>query len=148
MAAPMLNEPAKDGVLSRSINDLRVLLIEDDDFTRRLMSRLLQDLKVRQVWEASDGMSALAILRDHPEKVDLAICDLEMPRMSGLDLLHALRTATGNPLADLPVIVLTAHREADTVKRAIAYGISGYLVKPVSKADLTKRLSFVLQKGR
>ncbi|CAO3429944.1 Chemotaxis regulator - transmits chemoreceptor signals to flagellar motor components CheY [Azospirillum argentinense] len=148
MAAPMLNEPAKDGVLNRSINDLRVLLIEDDDFTRRLMSRLLQDLKVRQVWEASDGVSALAILRDHPEKVDLAICDLEMPRMSGLDLLHALRTATGNPLADLPVIVLTGHREADTVKRAIAYGISGYLVKPVSKTDLVKRLSFVLQKGR
>ncbi|CAO3450430.1 Chemotaxis regulator - transmits chemoreceptor signals to flagellar motor components CheY [Azospirillum argentinense] len=148
MAAPMLNEPAKDGVLNRSINDLRVLLIEDDDFTRRLMSRLLQDLKVRQVWEASDGVSALAILRDHPDKVDIAICDLEMPRMSGLDLLHALRTATGNPLADLPVIVLTAHREADTVKRAIAYGISGYLVKPVSKADLVKRLSFVLHKGR
>ncbi|WP_353859856.1 response regulator [Azospirillum formosense] len=144
----MLNEPAKDGVLSRSISDLHVLLIEDDDFTRRLMSRLLQDLRVRQVWEASDGVSALAILRDHPEKVDLAICDLEMPRMSGLDLLHALRTATGNPLADLPVIVLTAHREADTVKRAIAYGISGYLVKPVSKADLQKRLTFVLQKGR
>ncbi|MHA7065697.1 response regulator [Azospirillum argentinense] len=144
----MLNEPAKDGVLNRSINDLRVLLIEDDDFTRRLVSRLLQDLKVRQVWEASDGVSALAILRDHPEKVDLAICDLEMPRMSGLDLLHALRTATGNPLADLPVIVLTGHREADTVKRAIAYGISGYLVKPVSKTDLVKRLSFVLQKGR
>ncbi|WP_114861352.1 MULTISPECIES: response regulator [Azospirillum] len=144
----MLNEPAKDGVLNRSINDLRVLLIEDDDFTRRLMSRLLQDLKVRQVWEASDGVSALAILRDHPDKVDIAICDLEMPRMSGLDLLHALRTATGNPLADLPVIVLTAHREADTVKRAIAYGISGYLVKPVSKADLVKRLSFVLHKGR
>ncbi|AWJ87648.1 response regulator (plasmid) [Azospirillum sp. TSH58] len=144
----MLNEPAKDGLPSRSIADLRVLLIEDDDFTRRLMSRLLQDLKVRHVWEASDGVSALAILRDHPEKVDLAICDLEMPRMSGLDLLHALRTATGNPLADLPVIVLTAHREADTVKRAIAYGISGYLVKPVSKADLQKRLTFVLQKGR
>ncbi|MDQ2105495.1 response regulator [Azospirillum isscasi] len=144
----MLTENVKDGLLGRSINDLRVLLIEDDDFTRRLMSRLLQDLKVGRVWEAADGVSALAILRDHAEDVDLAICDLEMPRMNGLDLLHALRTATGNPLADLPVIVLTAHREADMVKRAIAYGISGYLVKPVSKADLVKRLSFVLQKNR
>jgi two-component system chemotaxis response regulator CheY len=76
----------------------------------------------------------------------VVICDLEMPRMGGLDLLHALRTATGNPLADLPVLVLTGHREADVVKRAIAYGISGYLVKPVSKADLMKRLTFVMQK--
>ncbi len=130
----------------RSINDLGVLLIEDDDFTRKLISRLLHDIRLRVVFEAADGVQALDILRKNGSDVDIAICDLEMPRMGGLDLLHALRTATGNPLADLPVIVLTSHREAEVVKRAIAYGISGYLVKPVSKADLTKRLSFALQK--
>lgn len=130
------------------MRELRVLLVEDDDFTRRLVLRLLNDLEIHLVTEARDGMNALEVLRDKGDGIDLIICDLEMPRMSGLDLLHALRTATGNPLADIPVIVLTAHREADTVKRAIAYGISGYLVKPVSKADLVKRLSFAMQKGR
>ncbi|MCW2246757.1 two-component system chemotaxis response regulator CheY [Azospirillum fermentarium] len=130
------------------MRDLRVLLVEDDDFTRRLVLRLLHDLDVHLVTEARDGMNALEVLRDKGDGIDLIICDLEMPRMSGLDLLHALRTATGNPLSDIPVIVLTAHREADMVKRAIAYGISGYLVKPVSKADLVKRLSFAMQKGR
>ena len=144
----MLVDGAKGGLQAGAISDLSILLVEDDDFTRRLMSRLLHDLKVRTVWEASDGMQALEILRKHGGEVDISICDLEMPRMSGLDMLHALRTSTGNPLADLPVIVLTAHREADTVKRAIAYGISGYLVKPVSKADLFKRLTFAIQKGR
>ncbi|HYG90501.1 MAG TPA: response regulator [Azospirillum sp.] len=59
-----------------------------------------------------------------------------------------MRTANGHELSDLPVIVLTAHRQADTVKRAIAYGISGYLVKPVAKADLAKHLTFAVQKGR
>ncbi|ALG73405.1 regulator [Azospirillum thiophilum] len=130
----------------RTIHDLGVLLVEDDDFTRKLISRLLHDIRVRVVFEAADGVQALDILRKSGEDVDLAICDLEMPRMGGLDLLHALRTATGNPLADLPVLVLTGHREADVVKRAIAYGISGYLVKPVSKADLMKRLTFAMQK--
>lgn len=130
----------------RTIHDLGVLLIEDDDFTRKLISRLLHDIRLRVVFEASDGVQALDILRKNGGDVDIAICDLEMPRMGGLDLLHALRTATGNPLAELPVIVLTSHREADVVKRAIAYGISGYLVKPVSKADLTKRLGFAIQK--
>lgn len=130
------------------MRDLHVLLVEDDDFTRRLVHRLLKDLEIQMITEARDGMNALEVLRDRGEGIDIIICDLEMPRMSGLDLLHALRTATGNPLADIPVIVLTAHREADTVKRAIAYGISGYLVKPVSKADLVKRLSFAMQKGR
>lgn len=144
----MLTDRANSSAPIRTINDLGVLLIEDDDFTRRLMNRLLHDLKVRRLWEASDGMAALDILRNRADEVDVAICDLEMPRMNGLDLLHALRTATGNPLADLPVIVLTTHREADMVKRAIAYGISGYLVKPVSKADLLKRLTYAIQKGR
>ncbi|WP_085554679.1 response regulator [Azospirillum agricola] len=132
----------------RTIHDLGVLLIEDDDFTRRLISRLLHDIRLRVVFEAADGVQALDILRKNGDDVDIAICDLEMPRMGGLDLLHALRTATGNPLAELPVIVLTSHREAEVVKRAIAYGISGYLVKPVSKADLIKRLTFTLQKGQ
>lgn len=144
----MALDDVNGGQRLRSIKDLGVLLIEDDGFTRRLVSRLLQDLNVRMVWEAADGMQALEILRDQQDNIDIAICDLEMPRMGGLDLLHALRTATGNPLADLPVVVLTAHRDAETVKRAIAYGISGYLVKPVSKADLVKRLSFAVQKAK
>jgi len=131
----------------RTIADLGILLVEDDDFTRKLVGRMLQDLRVRAVWEASDGADALDVMRRRDD-VDLIICDLEMPRMSGLDLLHALRTTAGSGVADIPVIVLTAHREAETVKRAIAYGISGYLVKPVAKTDLIKRLSFALQKGR
>ncbi len=147
MAADGVNG-AGNGRSARGINDLGILLVEDDGFTRMLMSRLLRDLPVRTVWEAADGFQALDLMRQHEGEVDIAICDLEMPRMGGLDLLHALRTATGNPLADLPVIVLTAHREADTVKRAIAYGISGYLVKPVSRADLVKRLAFAIRHPR
>ncbi|MGQ9365358.1 response regulator [Azospirillum sp. ST 5-10] len=133
---------------TRSIEDLGVLLVEDDSFTRKLVGRLLHDLHVKQLWEAGDGVAALDVLRKQGRAVDVVICDLEMPRMSGLDLLHALRTSTGNPLAGLPVVVLTAHSEADTVRRAISYGISGYLVKPVSKTDLVKRLTFAMQKTR
>ncbi|WP_431860306.1 response regulator [Azospirillum sp.] len=132
----------------QSVHDLGILLVEDDSTTRTAVSRMLYDLAVRGVWEARDGVHALELLRQHGERINLVICDLEMPRMGGLDLLHALRTSGGSPLTDLPVIVLTAHREAETVKRAIAYGISGYLVKPVNKADLTKRLGFAVQKGR
>ncbi len=134
--------------MPHTVNDLGVLLVEDDEVTRTLVSRLLHDLGVRAVREAKDGVHALDLMRREGGGIDLLICDLEMPRMGGLDLLHALRTSGGAELSDIPVIVLTAHRDADTVKRAIAYGISGYLVKPVGKADLIKRLSFVVQRGR
>lgn len=137
----------QDSAAPRTVNDLSILLVEDDDFTRSLVSRLLHEICVRAVWEAADGVHALELLTARGGQIDVVICDLEMPRMGGLDLLHALRTSGGNAVADVPVIVLTGHREADTVKRAIAYGISGYLVKPVSKADLIKRLTFAVQKG-
>ncbi len=138
----------RDRPIPRTVNDLGVLLVEDDEATRSLASRLLRDLGVRAVWEAEDGVHALDLMRQHGDGIDLLICDLEMPRLGGLDLLHALRTSGGAELSDIPVIVLTAHRDADTVKRAIAYGISGYLVKPVARADLIKRLDFVVQRGR
>ena len=138
----------QDGAAARSINDLGILLVEDDPATRSLVSRLLQDIRVRAVWEARDGVHALELLRRHGDEVDLVICDLEMPRMGGLDLLHALRTLGGSELSTLQVIVLTGHRDADTVQRTIACGVSGYLVKPVAKADLLKRLGFAMQKGR
>ena len=142
----MMADP--QSTVPQAVRDLGVLLVEDDPATRMAVSRMLHDLAVRAVWEARDGVHALELLKQHGERIDLAICDLEMPRMGGLDLLHALRTLPGSPLTDLPVIVLTAHREAETVKRAIAYGISGYLVKPVGKADLIRRLTFAVQKGR
>lgn len=132
----------------QSVRDLRILLVEDDSFTRKLVARMLEEMSVRNVTPATDGVHALELLRASPEVYDLLICDLEMPRMGGLDLLHALRTLGGSALSNTPVIVLTSHREAETVKRAITYGISGYLVKPVAKADLIKRLTFAVQKGR
>lgn len=132
----------------RTIRDLGVLVVDDDMFTRRTIVALLRELGTRTAWDAADGMAALEFLRKRGPEVNVILCDLDMPRMGGLELLHALRTATGNELAGVPVIVTTVHREADMVKRAIAYGITGYLVKPVTKTDLSKRLSLVVQRGR
>lgn len=133
---------------TRTVRDLGVLVVEDDAFTRRTVLKLLESLGTRRLWEAPDGVAALEFLRKRGHEVDVMLCDLEMPRMSGLDLLHALRTASGYAHSDIPVIMLTVHREADTVKRAISYGITGYLVKPVTRADLMKRLSAVTPRAR
>lgn len=123
------------------VSNLGVLLAEDDDFTRMMLQRLLEDLGPRAVWAASDGDEALRLLAEHGKDVDVVICDLEMPGRGGLELLLALRSAEGGRFANLPVIVLTAHREAEVVQQAIVFGIAGYLVKPVSKQELVHRLT-------
>lgn len=125
----------------KSVADLGVLLAEDDDFTRMMLQRLLEDLEPRKVWAVSDGDAALNILENEGGDVDVLICDLEMPGRSGLELLMALRNLHDGRYAKMPVIVLTAHREAEVVQQAIVFGIAGYLVKPVSRQELVQRLT-------
>jgi EAL domain-containing protein (putative c-di-GMP-specific phosphodiesterase class I)/AmiR/NasT family two-component response regulator len=72
------------------LSDLWVLLVEDHAFQRRLALRLLVDLGVTQVLEASDGHEALRVLRGHGKPVDVALLDLDLPGMDGVELLRAL----------------------------------------------------------
>lgn len=125
----------------KSVADLGVLLAEDDDFTRMMLQRLLEDLEPRKIWAVSDGDAALGVLENEGGDVDVLICDLEMPGRSGLELLMALRGLHDGRYAKMPVIVLTAHREAEVVQQAIVFGIAGYLVKPVSRQELVQRLT-------
>lgn len=133
---------------SGRIGDLGVLLVEDDDFTRMMLQRLLEDLRPRALSAVANGDEALAILAEREAEVDVVICDLEMPSRGGLELLLALRSADTGRAATLPVIVLTAHREAEVVQQAIVFGIAGYLVKPVSKQELVQRLAMVAESVR
>lgn len=133
---------------TRAARGLGVLVVDDDSFTRTTVLKLLAGIGTRRMWDVPDGAAALDFLSRRGEEVDVLLCDLEMPRMSGLDLLHALRTASGYAHANIPVIMLTVHREADMVKRAISYGITGYLVKPVTRTDLVKRLALVTPRAR
>ena len=126
------------------VSGIGVLLVDDDDFTRMMLRRQLEDIGPRAVWTAADGDEALALLAEHGDDIDVIICDLEMPGRSGLELMLELRGFKGGRYAKLPVIVLTAHREAEVVQQAIVFGISGYLVKPVSKQELGQRLALAV----
>lgn len=127
------------------VSKLGVLLVEDDDFTRMMLQRLLEDLRPRAVWAAADGDEALATLAERGDSIDVVICDLEMPVRGGLEFLFLMRSLDDGRFADLPVIVLTAHREAEVVQQAIVFGIAGYLVKPVSKQELVQRLTLAAE---
>jgi two-component system, chemotaxis family, chemotaxis protein CheY len=136
-----MEEQQSSASAGNAISGLGVLLAEDDDFTRMMLQRLLEDLGVGRVWPAADGDEALQLLDAHGGDVGAVICDLEMPGRGGLELLMALRAKEEGRTERLPVIVLTAHREAEVVQQAISFGVAGYLVKPVSKQELAQRLA-------
>jgi CheY-like chemotaxis protein/anti-sigma regulatory factor (Ser/Thr protein kinase) len=107
----------------------RILVVDDDDTTRLIISRLLAKTGF-SVSEARDGVEALEILRT--DRFDLMVCDVWMPRMTGLDLLVALRTVDRAPR----VVVMTSDDTPDTLLKAVREQAFSYVHKPVEPSKL------------
>lgn len=121
------------------IRSLRILVVEDQLQTRKWIVDVLRSLGVREVWTASDGMDALEKVQAERGAIDLIICDWAMPRMTGMDLLVAVR----NLIPDLPFIMETGHGTADHVLAARQQGVNAFIVKPFSAAQLEVKIRTV-----
>jgi two-component system chemotaxis response regulator CheY len=123
---------------------LTVLVVEDQEYIRKLIVQLLKKLGCASVIEAGDGEEGLQVLsRSTP---DLVICDIKMEPVDGLTLLHKVRAGEGVRNAQIPIIFLTSDSERETVVQAIQAEVDGYMVKPVSPADLKAKITAVLSK--
>jgi len=119
-------------------DELHVLIVEDERFTRQLTVRLLRDLGCRNIDEAVDGADGLARLRQMQLPPDVILLDLAMPGMNGFQFIEAVRGMGTLERSEVPILVLTGHGEITAVKLAAKLGISGYLVKPISRDTLEK----------
>lgn len=120
---------------------LPILIVEDHDFQRRVLARLLGALGAKKVLEAANGRAALALL-DAGHAPGLVICDLDMPEMDGMAFIRHL----GARLPDVPVIIATALDPAllgSVAKMADAYGVRllGVLEKPVTRVHLAQLIA-------
>ena len=110
---------------------LQVLLVDDHAIVRDGLRRVLQAAEAQwQIQEASGGLQALESMRRQP--ADLAIVDLSMPGISGLDLVKRLKSE----FPHTRVLVLSMHAEEQYALRAFAAGANGYITKDSSTADL------------
>lgn len=111
----------------------RILVVDDDPGMRKSM-RLLLVRKGYEVIAAEDGEQAFATLEsgDNPEKVVLVICDLIMPKGSGLEMTTYVRSHHPS----IPVIVVSGSGDAQTVASVLKQGAVDYLTKPVDPAQL------------
>jgi EAL domain-containing protein (putative c-di-GMP-specific phosphodiesterase class I) len=112
---------------------LIVLVVEDDDFQRRTVARMLRSMGALEVLEAGDGEQAMGVLRG-PAWVDLVVCDLDMPEMDGMEFLRHL----GQAHDSAAVIICSAQNRSlllSVEKMAHAYGVRllGAIEKPVTR---------------
>ena len=124
-------------------NKTRVMVVDDEPFIRQIVCRILFDLGYRQTVEASDGEAGLKALRSASWPIGLVMLDIAMPRMDGLQFLRALRGPESGHKA-VPVIMLTGHTELASLRECAAFGIHGFLAKPVSLANVEKQVNYAL----
>lgn len=119
---------------------IRVVLADDEDLIRGALAALLAlepDLEV--VAQCSNGAEALAAVRQH--RPDIAVFDLEMPELDGIE---AARKLAGQP----PIVLVTRHARPGVLKRALAAGIRGFVPKTTPATKLAEILRDVHSGGR
>jgi len=107
---------------------ISILIAEDETLTRMDLKEMLEEAGYTVCAEAGDGQKAVEL--DQKLKPDLAILDVKMPGMNGLDAAKVMQKL------NIPVILLTAYSQQNIVSRAEKVAVYGYLVKPVTEKDL------------
>lgn len=135
-----MNEPEADS--SGRLDRLRVLVVEDQPYMRQTVRQALTRLNIRHVYEAEDGGVGLKLTaRVRP---DIVFCDVHMDPVDGLGYLENLRDFQNPEVAAIPVVFLTMDAAEQTVLKSRSYAVNGYLVKPVSVAQLRDTINRVL----
>ena len=120
----------------------RILLVEDNDMNRDMLSRRLQR-RGHEVLMAADGMQA--ILMAESEAPDLILLDMSLPLIDGWEAARRLKASPNT--ARVPIVALTAHAMAGDREKALAAGCDEYATKPVDFPQLTAKIDAILKRS-
>lgn len=113
----------------------RVLLVEDDEFTRFMMQEIITTLGV-DVVIAADGKDAVDVLVQDPDTFGLILMDLHMPNLSGIEASQQIRKNEDERVNGMPIIALTADVNYHDDSVVESFGMNGFAVKPITPGQL------------
>lgn len=124
-----------------TVEKLRLVIADDESIIRLDLKETLQRMGHQVVAEAGDGRTAVDLVRQH--RPDLAVLDVKMPEMDGVD---AAKEISRERLA--PVLLLTAYSQQELVRRATEAGVFAYVVKPFTESDLGPAIAVAISRFR
>ncbi len=132
----------KNGDAVHSLRDVRILVVDDDEYNRVVASDTLQ-LKIpgARIHTAIDGVDALEIF--HRDSFDIILMDVNMPRMDGYECTRRIR-GSAHAHKNIPIIALTASAIGKDVDRCLEYGMNSFVVKPFRPDELLRTIAQVL----
>ena len=118
------------------------LVVDDHPLTREMVRSILRSIGFNKIVLAESGTQAQEIIEN--QRIDLVLCDWNMPNGSGIELLRAVRS---NPrFQDLPFLMLTAEAYRENIVAAVKAGVTDYVAKPFTAGTLSQKISAILSK--
>ena len=118
----------------------RILVVDDDEFSRALLRKTLNRLPDTNVVEAENGAQAIAIA--HRGKLDLILLDIMMPVMDGIEFLK--RSSADEELSRVPVVMITAVTDRESIVASVSHGARDYITKPFDPLGVRARVKRLL----
>lgn len=122
--------------------DMKILIVDDFSTMRRIIKNLMRDLGFTNTAEADDGSTALPLLQNG--NFDFLVTDWNMPGMTGIELLKAVRA--DDRLKDMPILMVTAEAKREQIVEAAQAGVNGYVVKPFTAAVLKEKIEKIFER--
>lgn len=123
--------------------NMKILVVDDFSTMRRIIRNLLADLGYTQVSEADDGKTAWPILQSG--SFDFVITDWNMPVMTGIELLRAIRADAR--IGRTPVLMVTAEAQREQIIEAAQAGVNGYIIKPFTAQTLKEKIDKIFARA-
>lgn len=121
---------------------MKILVVDDFSTMRRIIKNLLRELGFTNIDEADDGQTALPKLQ--AGGFDFLVTDWNMPGMTGIDLLKAVRADPA--LASMPVLLVTAEAKREQIVEAAQAGVNGYVIKPFTAQTLSEKIEKIFER--
>ncbi|MBS3964035.1 MAG: response regulator [Methylomonas sp.] len=133
-------EPRSIAMADFDPEDVRILLVDDSEFARKYMSRVLRNIGIERITLAENGQQALELCRQH--YFDLLITDYNMPEMDGLQLIDALRGDSEQ--VSIPVLMVTSEQDGNRLTAVKKAGVAAILDKPFEPASIRRMIGDLL----
>lgn len=117
---------------------MNILVVDDDDFTRKLVLSVLRNLGFGKVTDTNNAESAIKLLESNP--FDVVVTDINMPGMNGLEFIKMIRAGRTLAQRETRFVVLTSFSQTEILATALALDINGFLVKPITPAMVNEKL--------
>ena len=133
-----IKEEALDSMIK--INDSRILIVDDEPANVMLLTRMLEEENYINIYSTTDPREGLSIYKN--EAIDLVLLDLLMPHMTGFEVMENMREVEDEH--PLPVIVLTAQTDQETLSKSFSAGAADFIAKPLNDFEVFARIENIL----